>query len=235
MATAQCCFVPAPAPCGAVAVLFLGDRVVAPRGADAALQRLSSAAGACAAAQARLPLGTRVLPVPPPRYVAGGLACFDEWLLPAALDGACLPLSYPRDTGRRAWRRLAATLHAAGVSRAAPLTLLGFSKGAIVVNQLLAELVPLEGDGTASDADVSARLEALRQVHFLDAGAQRLGAAHIVDAATLAALRCELRRRGVRVWVHGTPRQWADPARPWLAQEAAEFVRHVPSCKHAIH
>ena len=222
------CLAPSPAPGDAVAVLFLGDRVVPPRTANAALQRLCSAAGACAAVQARLPRGTRVLPVPPPRYVAGGLACFDVdvWLPPDAQDGAGLPLAYPRSTGRRAWRRLAATLRDADVPAAALLTLLGFSKGAVVVNQLLAELVPPEGgEGDATDADVAARLEALRQVHLLDAGAQRRGAAHLVDAATLAALRRELRRRGVRVRVHGTPRQWADPARPWLAKEAAEFVR----------
>ena len=226
MATARGCLAPSPASGAAVAVLFLGDRVVVPRSADAALQRLCSAAGACAAVQARLPRGTRVVPAPPQKYVAGGLACFDAWLPPELLDGAGLPLAYPRSTGRRAWRRLAATLREGDVPLAAPLTLLGFSKGAVAVNQLLAELVPAEGgEGDATDADVAARLEALRQVHLLDAGAQRRGAAHLVDGATLAALRRELRRRSVRVWVHGTPRQWADPARPWLAKEAAEFVR----------
>ena len=77
MTAGRGCLAPSPAPGDAVAVLFLGDRVVPPRSADAALQRLCSAAGACAAVQARLPRGTRVLPVPPSRYVAGGLACFD--------------------------------------------------------------------------------------------------------------------------------------------------------------
>jgi len=216
------------APCGAFAVLFTGDRVDAARcsAADApTVRRLGEAAGAAAAAQARLPAGTRVLAVCPSRYVGGALAAYDDWLPPEALDAAGLPLAYAGATGRRAWRRLAALLRSAGAPQHAPLTLLGFSKGAVPVNQLLAELAASDDDAGEDAADVAARMDSLRGVHLLDAGAQRPGAAHLTDAATLAALRGELKRRGVRVRVHGAPRQWAEPSRPWLAREANNFVR----------
>ena len=54
------------------------------------------------------------------------------------------------------------------------------------------------------------------QVHFLDAGLPCRGA-HLTDPAVAAALG----RRSLppRVALHGTPRQWRDPRRPWLAEE----------------
>lgn len=209
-------------------MLLTGDRVDAARcsASDApAVRRLGEAAGAAAAARSRLPAGTRVLPVCPSRYVGGALAAYDDWLPSETLDAAGLPLAYTGATGRRAWRRLAALLRSAGAPQHAPLTLLGFSKGAVPVNQLLAELAASGDDAGEDAADVAARMDALRRVHLLDAGAQRAGAAHLTDAATLAALRGELKRRGVRVRVHGTPRQWAEPAHPWLVREANDFVR----------
>jgi hypothetical protein len=228
-----------------VAVLFTGDRVEA---RDAAVRRLSSAAGAATAVAARLPPHTRVLAVAPARYVSGVFAAYDGWLPPDALDARGEPATYAADGSLRAWRSLAELLRSAGVPLAdAPpppqLLLLAFSKGAVVVNQLLAELAAAPeaadddeqcADGAQSRdvraaspaAEDAARcMAALRAAHLLDAGALRRGAAHLTDPHTLAALAARLRRAGARLHIHGTPRQWRDARRPWLAQEAAACAR----------
>jgi hypothetical protein len=247
-----------------VAVLFIGDRVpsddadapgfcsppllsaAAAEEDDAALvRRLARPAAAARAAARRLggAAATRVLAVAPARYTRDGLAVYYGWL--SRMDASTgEPTAYPAEPRAPAWRRLAATLRAAGVARDAPLLLLGHSKGAVVVNALLAELAatppPWEAAPPGGDAEaeeVAARVRALRAAHLLDAGALRRGVAHVAQppalltalAAALRALRALRGARGepVRVHVHGTPRQWRDARRPWLAREADSFARCV--------
>ncbi len=213
-----------------MAVLFTGDRVDACD--DACVRRLASARGACDAVAARLP-GTRVLAVTPARYAAGTFAAYDGWFAAAALDARGEPRRYAQRTEKKAWRQLAALLRAACVPLATPLLLLGFSKGAVVVNQLLAEQADTQDDDDALSsavaqelAEAAARASALRAAHLLDAGTTG-GGAHLTDAALLAALAQRLRAARVRVHLHGTPRQWRDPNRRWLAAEAAACARCV--------
>ncbi len=217
-----------------VAVLFTGDRVDACD--DACVRRLASTRGACDAVANRLPRGTRVLAVTPARYAAGTFAAYDEWFAAGALDARGEPRRYAPRAGKKAWRQLAALLRAACVPLATPLLLLGFSKGAVVVNQLLAEQADTQDtddalSSTAAQelADAAARARALRAAHLLDAGTTG-GGAHLTDAALLAALAPRLRAARARVHLHGTPRQWRDPHRRWLAAEAAACARCVLAC-----
>ena len=225
-------------PCNAtrVAVLFTGDRCDAACG-DAVVRRLCSPGGAARAVASRLQ-NARVLAVVPARYVAGAFAAYDGWLPAWAMDARGEAREYRGDARAPAWRRLAAALCACDVPRTQPLLLLGASKGASPVNQLLAELAAADAAahshasgvdarrGCDEDADdAAARMASLRDVHLLDAGALRRGAAHLTDAATLDALAAALRRRNARLHLHGTPRQWADARRPWLATEAEEVAR----------
>jgi len=147
--------------------------------------------------------------------------------------------------------RAAATEQVPPPSAAAPLIAFGFSKGAVVVNQLLAELahapdIPsLPGtDGTGREhagagraaggqgsedaprpsehgCDSASVLSRLCEVHLLDAGLQCRGA-HLTDPAVANALGA--RPSPPRLFVHGTPRQWRDPMRRWLSDEKDRSV-----------
>jgi hypothetical protein len=142
--------------------------------------------------------------------------------------------------------RAAATEQVPSPSPDADLIAMGFSKGCVVANQLLAELahaadVPsMPGcddardaaggqggeeaprahrcDGGCTGASVLSRLW---EVHLLDAGLQCRGA-HLTDPAVAAALGA--RPRPPRLFVHGTPRQWRDPTRRWLVEEKDRSV-----------
>lgn len=136
-----------------------------------------------------------------------------------------------------------ALLHAAAKL---PLLLLGFSKGGAVCNQLLYELAAIGKRGnraappssasasqvsksglfTAASGDSSASpalqlLAQVREVHLLDAGLPSHGA-YITDPAVAKALA--MRQSSPRIIYHGTPRQWRDPGRTWLAHEKDRSV-----------
>lgn len=93
------------------------------------------------------------------------------------------------------------------------LTLVGFSKGASVLGALLRE--------ARTEAEFWGRVDA---VHFVDAGLTVPGSIFPVGPEELQALKttaCE----GFAIWLHGTPRQWEDPARPFVAEETHEFAQ----------
>jgi hypothetical protein len=132
-----------------------------------------------------------------------------------------------------------------------PLRVLAFSKAGVVANQLLAEAAAAGeaeeaaacggGDESAATAvpqppeAAAFLLRALREVHFLDVGLNRRGA-YLTDPRAFAALGRALRRARaepsgaaalhstLRVVLHGTPRQWADPARCFLAEERDQMA-----------
>ena len=96
------------------------------------------------------------------------------------------------------------------------LIALGFSKGCIVLNEILAEAATAE---RAEDDDSC--LSRLHCVHYLDGGSQSRGA-YLTEPSIAEALG-RLRRRPA-VCFHGTPRQWRDPTRAWLAEEKDRSV-----------
>lgn len=109
-----------------------------------------------------------------------------------------------------------------------PLTIIGFSKGCVVLNQLLHELGSYVGvvDGcqATSHATEEGRLRAfvhqIRAIYWLDAGHSGEREAWVTDDKlldSLAALRAE-------VHVHVTPHQVRCPARPWIGEEEKLFV-----------
>ena len=97
--------------------------------------------------------------------------------------------------------------------------MLAFSKGCVVLNQLLTELAHLPKGG-AKDAG-ALLLGSLTEVHYLDAGLQCRGA-HLTDPGVAAALG--RRSAPPRVALHGTPRQWRDKSRTWVAEEKDRSV-----------
>lgn len=96
------------------------------------------------------------------------------------------------------------------------LVLVGFSKGASVLNACLREAA----DDEAAE-QLWRRCEAL---HFVDAGLGVPKLAFPVGVKELQAVASHA-RPGFLVWLHGTPRQMKDPARPYIAEEAQAFLQ----------
>lgn len=116
--------------------------------------------------------------------------------------------------------------------------ILGFSKGGVVVNQLVTELScwaskslknpvavsqPSPSLSTinlgvaASTSDV---LSSISEFHYVDVGLNCAGA-YITDHAVIKEVANYVLHtsKNLRFVLHGTPRQWSDPNRSWLRKE----------------
>lgn len=91
------------------------------------------------------------------------------------------------------------------------LVLVGFSKGAVVLNALLRE---------SSEAEF---WECVDAVHFVDAGLVVPGMIFPTTQPELEVLS-GVTREGFTIWMHSTPRQMQDESRPFIRVEAEEFV-----------
>lgn len=132
---------------------------------------------------------------------------------PQAEAAAAQPMVEPPRAVLHLERLLASLRAELGGDLPPRLTLIGFSKGASVLGALLRE----------AKTEVEF-WESVDAVHFVDAGLTVPGNIFPVGPEELAALRavaCE----GFAVWLHGTPRQWEDPARPFVAEETQAFAQ----------
>eukprot|EP00887_Chlorella_sp_A99_P007488 scaffold2.g7488.t1 len=257
-------------PCGGAAqgllVFFGGDRVE-PQQLPPPLRPLQTPAGMADALAAKFP-GHSLLLVEPTSVARGGSACYSTLLHKLSPSGE--PHGH-QAAGFRAAQQLWALVEAARLARpprdsnagadappppCPPVQLAGFSKGGVILNQLLLELARLqeesgargcclcaleagsaahrEGHGAApiliaGAAGALPLLAAVRRLHFLDVGLNTTGA-YCTDGAAIAQLgrRCESHR--LEVVLHGTPRQWDDLRRPWIRREAAELAQ---ACRRA--
>ncbi|VAI47648.1 uncharacterized protein LOC119317319 isoform X1 [Triticum dicoccoides] len=123
-------------------------------------------------------------------------------------------------------------------------TILGFSKGGVVVNQLVAELSYWASKSTKSSVDVSQRspslltgdllvpatasdvLSSISEFHYLDVGLNCAGA-YTTDHAVIKGIASYVSQTSdtLRFVLHGTPRQWSDPNRPWILAEKNTMLR----------
>lgn len=115
--------------------------------------------------------------------------------------------------------------------------LLGFSKGGVVMNQFLTEMSYLDTNseevGMIIPASNESFLNSISQVHYVDVGLNSPGA-YITDHSVVQRISQRLVARGggnnsVRVFIHGTPRQWRDEQRGWILKEKDELVRLLKS------
>lgn len=127
----------------------------------------------------------------------------------------------------------------------APKTIiLGFSKGGVVVNQLVTELSYWASKSAKNSVDVSQRspalltadllvpatasdvLSSISEFHYLDVGLNCAGA-YTTDHATIKGIASYVSQTSdtLRFVLHGTPRQWSDPDRPWILAEKNTMLR----------
>ncbi|EMS65107.1 hypothetical protein TRIUR3_33734 [Triticum urartu] len=127
----------------------------------------------------------------------------------------------------------------------APKTIiLGFSKGGVVVNQLVSELSYWASKSAKGSVDVSRRspalltgyllvpatpsdvLSSISEFHYLDVGLNCAGA-YTTDHAVIKGIANYVSQTSdtLRFVLHGTPRQWSDPNRPWILAEKNTMLR----------
>ena len=97
-----------------------------------------------------------------------------------------------------------------------PLILVGFSKGCIVLNQLLYDLKEAE-----DDPELSIFVRKINEFYWLDGGYSGGKKTWVVDKEVVKCLSA----LPVKVFVHVTPYQVNDPLRSWIGREQRRFVK----------
>ncbi|XP_062222575.1 uncharacterized protein LOC133921630 isoform X2 [Phragmites australis] len=240
------------------AVLFMGDRV---RGTgDPVIERLSDAAHLAGVLAGKLSGDTNAWVIDAPCF-AGPFAVYR--LLVPSVDAAGDPKGYDPNGFPAAAGIASILVHgigeiqnkisgcslkdspvnqhpAASLSSYCPprTIILGFSKGGVVVNQLVTELSCWASKPMKSSVDVSRPdpshvthsllvptstsdvLSSISEFHYVDVGLNCAGA-YITDHTVIKELGHYVLHtsRNLHFVLHGTPRQWSDPNRLWIRKE----------------
>lgn len=96
------------------------------------------------------------------------------------------------------------------------LTLVGFSKGCVVLNQLLYEL-----PGAQADPHMSPFVQLISDMFWLDGGHPGGSETWVTNQEVLQ----ELASSGISVHAHVTPYEVCDPMRAWVGREHGVFVK----------
>lgn len=96
------------------------------------------------------------------------------------------------------------------------LTLVGFSKGCVVLNQMVYEL-----SGALADPQVLHFVKRITDMYWLDGGHPGGSETWVTDRRALK----ELASGGVSVHAHVTPYEVRDPMRAWVGREYRRFVK----------
>ncbi|CAG5865893.1 mitochondrial protein C2orf69 homolog [Menidia menidia] len=113
-----------------------------------------------------------------------------------------------------------AKLHLQGEADSIPpglsLTLVGFSKGCVVLNQMVYEL-----PGARADPQMSDFVKQISDMFWLDGGHPGGGETWVTDKQVLR----ELAASGVSIHAHVTPYEVCDPMRAWVGREHRYFIK----------
>ncbi|GAB9470377.1 hypothetical protein Gpo141_00007624 [Globisporangium polare] len=176
--------------------------------------------------------------VRPARFHQRAFSCFDNFV-----DANELGAATAYSSAGSAIKHLLAlvenvreTLQQQGVSVSTdlPIHLVGFSKGVIVLNQLITELAICKREGFKSNnrregqlADVSSYHKFFSQVcsiHWVDGGN---GSQRGVVPSDERALSAVHDFSNARLFVHVTPYQYESTERPWIKLEIHEFIQKM--------
>ncbi|XP_019724740.1 mitochondrial protein C2orf69 homolog [Hippocampus comes] len=105
---------------------------------------------------------------------------------------------------------------ASGTRAGFSLTLVGFSKGCVVLNQVVHELA-----GALADPRVSDFAGSLSDMFWLDGGHPGGSETWVTDRSLLG----QLATSGIGIHAHVTPYEVRDPTRAWVGREHACFVK----------
>ncbi|KAM4835912.1 mitochondrial protein C2orf69 homolog [Thomomys bottae] len=100
--------------------------------------------------------------------------------------------------------------------KGASFTLIGFSKGCVVLNQLLFELKEAK-----KDKNIDAFIKSIKTVYWLDGGHSGGSNTWVTYPEVLK----EFAQTGIVVHTHVTPYQVRDPMRSWIGKEHKKFVQ----------
>ncbi|CAI5728368.1 unnamed protein product [Hyaloperonospora brassicae] len=176
--------------------------------------------------------------VRPSRFKHGAYSSFDNFVTSNEYGAA---LRY--EPTACATKHLASLMHntqaalrrqGVNVSTAVPMHLLGFSKGGIVLNQLVTELVrcslnkkrSFSGQLQQGSAFASTRqfFSNINSIHWLDPGNGSLQGAMPTGDGCLSVLA---QYEQLRLFVHVTPYQYEARTRPWIKAEVNSFVNKM--------
>lgn len=96
------------------------------------------------------------------------------------------------------------------------LTLVGFSKGCVVLNQMVYEL-----SGARADPQMSHFIKRITDMYWLDGGHPGGSETWVTDKQVLK----ELASSGVSIHAHVTPYEVCDPMRAWVGREYGYFIK----------
>ncbi|MBN3307512.1 CB069 protein, partial [Amia calva] len=96
------------------------------------------------------------------------------------------------------------------------LTLVGFSKGCVVLNQMVYELA-----GARADPELAPFLARVQDMYWLDGGHPGGSETWVTNRKALQ----ELASSGIGLHAHVTPYEVQDPMRAWVGREHRRFVR----------
>lgn len=193
-------------------VVFFGGDQVEPEYLPTKLQPLQDPAFQAAILQEKFP-DSSVFVVKPSR-MDGPYSCFDNFLNKTTRSGE--PLGYDGRTFKASLHLhmiLTEGLKLPILEQGGSLIIVGFSKGGVVLTQLLYELSLAEELSTPS----ALILQSIKQLYYLDAGLSCRGI-HLTDPR-IAQMILALQKHMFTVHLLGTPRNWDDARKPWIASE----------------
>ncbi|XP_076854502.1 mitochondrial protein C2orf69 homolog [Brachyhypopomus gauderio] len=106
----------------------------------------------------------------------------------------------------------------APIPRGFSLTLVGFSKGCVVLNQMVHELA-----GARRDSELRPFLDGIVEMYWLDGGHPGGSETWVTDQRVLAHLAAS----GVALHAHVTPYEVRDPMRAWVGREHKSFIKSL--------
>uniref|UniRef100_A0AAV1T0Z9 DUF676 domain-containing protein n=1 Tax=Peronospora matthiolae TaxID=2874970 RepID=A0AAV1T0Z9_9STRA len=176
--------------------------------------------------------------VRPSRFKHGAYSSFDNFVTSNDYGAATGYESTAHATKHLAslMQSTQATLRRQGVivSTAVPIHLLGFSKGGIVLNQVVTELVrcsfnkkrSISGQHRQGSAFASTRkfFSSVYSLHWLDPGNGSLRGSMPTDDMSLTVLS---QYEQLRLFVHVTPYQYEARTRPWIKTEVNSFANKM--------
>ncbi|XP_051260010.1 mitochondrial protein C2orf69 homolog isoform X2 [Dicentrarchus labrax] len=103
-----------------------------------------------------------------------------------------------------------------GIPSGFSLTLVGFSKGCVVLNQMVYELA-----GARADPQLSHFVRCISDLYWLDGGHPGGSETWVTDKQVLKGLASS----GVSIHAHVTPYEVCDPMRAWVGREYGHFIK----------